>query len=287
MPVYPISFSIPEQKLVSEVPDKTKQFADIIPGDVSTYRFETEEAYRADYQQSVFGRTQKKAGWDCLRHYEILGNGCLPWFQDLERCPVRTMTHFPKRLVLDAMRSETPTESIPELLEYTREHLTCRAMAQYVLDTVGCPSPNRILYLGDRSDPDYLRCLTAIGFKQLLGSACVDSVGLPHLYDDYPTPASLYGRGFTYSRTVPVSAKPPLVTMDEVRAGSFDLVIYGSLHRGLPHWTEVTRAYPPHRIVAFCGSDCDSHSPVHTCQEGAALSSLGLNVFIRELSSEG
>lgn len=284
MPVYPISFSIPEQKIISGVTEKTKRFAHIVPGDLSTYIFDTEASYRADYQTSVFGRTQRKAGWDCLRHYEILANGCIPWFQDLEDCPARTMTHFPKRIVLEAMQSESPTEFIPELLAYTQEHLTCRAMAQYVLTTVGYPSPSRILYLGSQSGPDYLRCLTAIGFKQLLGSSCIDSVGLPHLYEDYSTPETLYGRGFTYTQTIPISAKPPLVTLDELRSGAFDLVIYGSLHRGLPYWDDVVNAYPLDRVVVFCGEDCDEKSLQHTCTLGTALAQKGVHVFIRELS---
>jgi hypothetical protein len=286
MPVYPISFSIPESKLVDSVPIKTKRFAHLVPGDLSTYIFQDEASYLQDYQSSVFGKTCKKAGWDCLRHYEILANGCIPWFDDLEKCPDMTMTHFPKEIVAKAMASDSPEVYIPELLEYTRKHLTCRAMAQYVLDTVGCPSPKRVLFLGSNPGPDYLRCLTLIGMKQILGSECVESVHVPHIYEDYPTPSSLYGRGFTYSRTVPVSAKPPLVTMDDVRSGSFDLVIYGSIHRGLPYLQEVRASYPPQRIVAFCGEDCDSYSPTHTCTDGDALSRMGIHVFIRELSSE-
>jgi hypothetical protein len=30
---------------------------------------------------------QKKGGWDCLRHYEIIGNGCMPYFENIEKCP--------------------------------------------------------------------------------------------------------------------------------------------------------------------------------------------------------
>ena len=277
MPVYPISFSIPESKLVSSVPSKTKRFAHIVPGDLSTYIFDDEASYSADYQSSVFGRTQKKAGWDCLRHYEILANGCIPWVPDLDQCPSGTMTHFPKDLVRTAMASESPDGFLPTLLAYTRTHLTCRAMAQYVFDTVGCPHPRRVLFLGSRSDPDYLRCLTLIGMKQILGDRCVESVHVPHIYDDYPTPETLYGKGFSYTRILPVSAKPPPVTMDEVRSHAFDLVVYGSVHRGLPYLDEVQRAYRPSEIVFLCGEDI-----CHTCSSGPINQ---FHVFVRELQT--
>lgn len=283
MPVYPISFSIPESKLVDSVPIKTKRLAHIVPGDLSTYVFQDEASYRHDYQTSVFGKTCKKAGWDCLRHYEILANGAVPWFDRLEDCPKNTMTHFPKEIVANAMTSETPEQYIPELLEYTRRHLTCRAMAQHVLDTVGCPNPKRILFLGSNSGPDYLRCLTLIGMKQILGPACADSVHVPHIYEDYSSAKTLYGKGFTYSCVLPVSAKSPLVHLDELRDGSFDLVVYGSFHRGLPYWDEVNRVYPPSKIVLLCGEDCDYGGSVHICN-GAALGEKGFHVFIRELA---
>jgi hypothetical protein len=283
MPVYPISFSIPEEKVVQSVPEKTKRLATIIPGDLSTYIFQDEASYYADYQQSVLGQTQKKGGWDCLRHYEILANGCVPQFLDLESCPPNTLTHLPKQRILEAMHSDTPEAFLPELLAYTRTHLTCRAMAQYVFDTVGCPTPTRVLFLGENPRPDYLRCLTLIGMKQILGSNCMESVGIPHIYEDYPADSSLYGKGFTYSRILPVSAKPPLIHIDDLRNGRFDLVVYGSIHRGMPYWDEVTRAYPPGRIVLLCGEDCDAPNQHNHACFGRGLANRGFHVFIREL----
>lgn len=283
MPIYPISFSIPESKIVGSVPTKTKGVGHIVPGDTSTYIFEDEESYRKDYQASVFGRTNKKGGWDCLRHYEILANGCIPLFRDLDKCPARTMTHFPKDLVCEAMQSDTPETYIPRLLDYTRTHLTCRAMAQYVFDTVGCPTPRKVLFLGGNPNPDYLRCLTLIGMKQILGNQFMESVPVPHIYADYPSPQTLYGKGFTYSCVLPQSAKPPPIHIDDLRNGSFDLVVYGSLHRGMPYWEEVTKAYPPQRIVLLCGEDCDSGQAQHSCW-AEDLGQKGFHVFIRELT---
>jgi hypothetical protein len=44
----------------------------------------------------------KKAGWDCMRHYEILGNNCIPYFVGLEDCPKNTLANLPKELLLEA-----------------------------------------------------------------------------------------------------------------------------------------------------------------------------------------
>lgn len=287
MPIYPISFSIPESKIVETIPEKRKRLAHIVPGDTSTYIFTDEASYYKDYQSAVFGRTCKKSGWDCMRHYEILANGCIPLFTDLDRCPPETMTHFPKELVLAAMKSDTPEDYIPKLLAHTRRHLTCRAMAQYVFDTVGCPTPKRVLFLGGSPYPDYLRCLTLIGMKQILGSNCVDSIVVPHIYDDYPETQDIYGKGFTYSRILPSCMKSPSVDMNDIQNGSFDLVVYGSMHRGLPYWDEVTTAYPRNKIILLCGEeDYDEPIPRHcTWCTAPHLSEAGYAVFIRELSS--
>ena len=36
------------------------------------------------YSNSIFAITNKKLGWDCLRHYEILMNGCVPLYLDIK-----------------------------------------------------------------------------------------------------------------------------------------------------------------------------------------------------------
>jgi len=71
----------------------------LIPGRISTYVYENEADYYDMYKKSLFGLTYKKAGWDCLRHYEILMNGCIPIFLDLDRCPKFTLTSLPKETI--------------------------------------------------------------------------------------------------------------------------------------------------------------------------------------------
>ena len=93
--LYPISFSIPEEKIITYIPTKTKILSDLIPGKISTYIYNNEEDYYNEYRKSFFAITIKKAGWDCMRHYEILANGCITVFIDIENCPVYTMVSLP------------------------------------------------------------------------------------------------------------------------------------------------------------------------------------------------
>lgn len=279
---FPISFSIPEEKLVNTVKVKTKVLSTLIPGNMSTYTFQSEETYYKEYQESVFALTYKKGGYDCMRHYEILANGCIPWFEDLDQCPDGTMTHFPKSLVKEAMVSSDPTSYIPQLLEYTQKHLTTKAMAQYILDTCNMSSVKKILFLSNDPRPDYLRCLMLIGFKELLGKNCIESIIIPHIYDDYEDHSKLYGHGFTYTRVISSSIKPELVHVDDIRNHVFDLVIYGSIHRGKPYWELITKFYKPSEIILLCGEDIDYNSTVHNCS-GTEYAQTGCHLFVREL----
>jgi hypothetical protein len=66
----------------------------------SEYIFKTEKEYYEQYQTSSFAITCKKGGWDCLRHYEIMGNGCLPLFHKIETAPTGILSSLPRRLLL-------------------------------------------------------------------------------------------------------------------------------------------------------------------------------------------
>ena len=208
MPIHPISFSIPECYIISKPNEKKKQIAKLIPGDRSTYIFTNQEEYYKEYQSSIFGITCKKGGWDCMRHYEILANGCIPKFEDLDDCPSTIMTHFPKELVKCAMKSSEPELYIQELLDYTSQYLSTRSMAQYILNKSGNPSPKRILFISGNKQPDYLRDLTLIGLKEILGRNCIDLCIIPHIYDDYESPELLYGSGFSYTKVISALHKP-------------------------------------------------------------------------------
>ena len=155
--VWPIQFAIPEQRIGSVARRKSKLLAHIDPRDKRTYVYNDEAGYYGDYAESLFGVTMKKAGWDCLRHYEIMANGCIPWFLDLENCPSTTMPFLPKLELLAAKKLlETrgldffqTSEGVEVWLELgrrivatTRQRCTTRAMANYVLQTAGLCKKN-------------------------------------------------------------------------------------------------------------------------------------------------
>jgi len=97
-----ISFSFPEEKIVTLLPYKKTRFARHIvdeeiaarvPGSSTQYAFSSEQSYYSDLQAARFGITIRRAGWDCLRHYEIAANGCVPCFRDLDKKPVSCAPH--------------------------------------------------------------------------------------------------------------------------------------------------------------------------------------------------
>lgn len=97
--VYPISFGLPEETIFRTLPPKTKAFGRVIPGVTSTYFSMKEESqYFADMAKSLFVITYKKAGWDCLRHYEILASGALPLFINIKHCPHTSLVNHPKKI---------------------------------------------------------------------------------------------------------------------------------------------------------------------------------------------
>lgn len=138
----PISFSIPTCKLATQTFEKEKEFGIVLPGQPETYIFNNEQDYYDDYNKSYYGLTTKKAGWDCMRHYEILANNCIPYFPGLEDCPKNTLTHLPKDMLINIKARihdidyEEYNLHLRLLSYYTRYHLTTKAMAKYLLD--GC-----------------------------------------------------------------------------------------------------------------------------------------------------
>jgi hypothetical protein len=90
--IFPISFSIPKEKIVEHAPAKVKLFPSHIVDDEvkskisgadSSYLFDKEKEYYRDLQAAKFGITTKRSGWDCMRHYEIAANGTIICFRNL------------------------------------------------------------------------------------------------------------------------------------------------------------------------------------------------------------
>lgn len=101
MDLYPIQFAIPEEKIIPpKLEIKERPMAHCDPRDRSTYvYYGDEKAYYHQYATSYYGYTMKKGGWDCCRHYEIMAAGAMPYFENLEACPTRTLYRLPKSLI--------------------------------------------------------------------------------------------------------------------------------------------------------------------------------------------
>jgi hypothetical protein len=100
---FPISMSIPES-CIENIPamDKTESFVqfNVDPGlkDLfegghfaevghTNFPFSTNEAYDNHLRKARFGITGKRAGWDCLRHYEYAAKGVILCFKQLDLKP--------------------------------------------------------------------------------------------------------------------------------------------------------------------------------------------------------
>ena len=295
---YPINFSIPKEK-ICELNDavKTKLLSHLIPGNVNTYVYNNEEAYYNEYRTSYFAITKLKGGWDCMRHYEILANGCIPYFIDIERCPSNTLTFLPKELILEGNRlyerikhkkiNELTEDEVStynrlrtQLLEHTKLYLTTDKMAEYVLQTANAGNAKRILYLSGDVGPDYLRCLTLHGLKTLFGSRCHDYPPIPHLYkSERIRYAGLYGKGITYTNLLDPTLHDKTfdqTVVEDIQNKLYDVVIYGSYHRGMPYYDLVCDVYRPNEIILLCGED------IHSCNYDFFVKK-GHVVFVREL----
>jgi hypothetical protein len=146
----PIHFAIPSRQigLYRQLP-KTRVRAHMDPRDLSTYIYTDESSYYQDYAQSLFAFTTRKSGWDCLRHYEIIANMCIPLFLDLDKCPTTTCMNLPKPELLEALQLQDLDSTYWDTADgkaiwqslHRRIHIkfvrysTTEQLAQYVLET--------------------------------------------------------------------------------------------------------------------------------------------------------
>lgn len=77
----------------------------------------------------------KKMGWDCLRHYEIMMNGCVPLFKDLENSSDLTLTTLPKKEIIKMSQYNEPNIEFNEyILNYTKNNLTTKHVFEEILN---------------------------------------------------------------------------------------------------------------------------------------------------------
>lgn len=303
--VHPIQFCIDDTKFLPLQSSKTKKkpFSSLIPGNIQNrnYVFDNEPDYYNEYNQSYFAITTKKAGWDCMRHLEIIASGSIPYFENLDKCPPNIMSFYPKETILRAMNlpgvscgsidmtkfSSQRYEALrKEIYEDTLSKISGRSIANYVLKTVDKSWPERIpkiLFLSGQTSPDYLRCLLLTGFKRLLGGYnVIDYPKIEHIYKSYNEETQkLYGRGFSYSKVLehdPDLDRNEQSINNKIYVHDFDLIVYGSIHRGLPFHNHVLRYYKEEEIIYICGED------EHDISSCVCMIPTNSHLFIRELN---
>ena len=153
--VHPVSFGFPEEKIPKTFCKKIKQISNIIPDFNQNYTFNVESEYYKEYQQSMFAWTWKKAGWDCMRHYEILFNRCLPLFFELNKLPNQTMVDFPRSQIeayqnrffektrgvykdsmriLDRIDENEYNDVVDSVFNYCKDNLTTKRCVEKILN---------------------------------------------------------------------------------------------------------------------------------------------------------
>jgi hypothetical protein len=229
--ILPIQFAFPNSKIPSLHIEKFQFFSDLSPmGQAKKYKFFIESEYYAHYAKAQFAVTMKKGGWDCLRHYEILASGTIPYFLDIENCPKNTLHMWPKDLLIEAknlpgmpkekdviraLKKERVHELKPskefDITKYRRlreelmiefhKNLTTSALSDYFISSLNLkPKSKVLLVFGVLSLAlDYMRDLLITALAQ-------DKRIELHVY---PNPFwqlntchrsilnTLYGRGFT------------------------------------------------------------------------------------------
>jgi len=147
----PISFAIPESQILKQKVEKEFIFSPTLgkPNmgnatdslyDRHNYKFTREQDYYDQYAKAYYGHTCKKIGWDCMRHYEILANNCIPLFPNLEDCPPTTLANFPKWVILETNKYSKYEYVHPQyselceyLFDYTKKNLTTKKLVEKFL----------------------------------------------------------------------------------------------------------------------------------------------------------
>lgn len=154
--VYATGFGVPEDKIRPIDLEQKRQIyqshvVDPEIADDTGYKFNDEKDYYDDMARSFFGITTKKAGWDCMRHYEILAAGALLAFRDYGHkpltCPPRCDAILSYSSREDFMRQAKalvpdgkPTPEYRGRLDAQRKwlllHGTCKARAEKLVADV-------------------------------------------------------------------------------------------------------------------------------------------------------
>jgi hypothetical protein len=289
--IFPLSYCIPDELIISDekleelFQRKTHVIAPLIPGNTSTYKYgpHQEKEYYEMYQHSRFAYTCKKGGWDCLRHYEIMANGCIPIFNDIENCPKYTLCTIPKELIMNAMNELLPYDDSKEelynkyarvMLIHVRNYCSTSSCANYILNQmyhISFNFPKKVLLIMGNCGVNYTRETAWIGIKryiQSIGGIALEYPKIDFLYESFPEnrKGEIYGNGFTYSRKLK-ETHSDLENNDIIemtKSMFWDLIIFGKvgpdeLFEGsipnMPLYDIIIQRYNKKQIVFLYGGD--------------------------------
>jgi hypothetical protein len=113
-----------------------------------------------------------------------------------------------------------------------------------------------------------------------LGINCHDYPKIPHIYKSTDINYyNLYGKGISYTNLLEQSLHnndlDNTIEKDIINK-KYDIIIYGSYHRGMPYYDLVCEVYKPNEIILLCGQD------IHICCYNEFVNR-GHMVFVREL----
>tara|TARA_Y100000389_G_scaffold88106_1_gene84566 strand:- start:2966 stop:4759 length:1794 start_codon:yes stop_codon:yes gene_type:complete len=230
-----INFAYPTQRFqkyntMRNSNNKEKGFSNIIPGK-SSYGFDNEDDYINHYSQCYYAITCKKGGWDCLRHYEIIAAGSIPYFLEIDNIPNMTMKSFPKNLVKLAMNLPgIPSENevkkciendtkisinydifdinkYNELRKDILSHFQQKCLTKTLCNKLNPPQTLCLFSPIVKGPQDYQRDLLIISLLEN-GHNLTTNFSIDFIFDDYKgNTLDLYGRGMTYTKCIPNQLK--------------------------------------------------------------------------------
>ena len=92
---------------------------------------------------------------------------------------------------------------------------------------------------------------------------------------------SLYGKGISYTNLLDInlhSNEFDQTIENDIKTKKYDIVIYGSYHRGMPYYDLVMSYYDPKNVILLCGED------IHDCDYINWINKSHY-VFVRELNT--
>jgi hypothetical protein len=282
--IYPISYSIPSE-CFCKTKTKTKKIIDIaklVPGKLDTYIYNDQETYYKMYQEGKFGITHKKYGWDCLRHYEILANNCIPLFKNLENCPKNTMINIPKNDIIyinkkfmnKNLSEDEYAKQLNKIFNYSINNLTCKKNAEYFINKILDLNSDlknkkniKILMLSGMigyRNVNYTRELLSIGLRKILNENFIEYPKINVIYKNCKNIKKYIGKGFTYGKILDDININRDNIENRIKNKEFDIIIYGKTGKkrgeiddliNLKYWNTVHKNYDKNKIIFIYGGD--------------------------------